>query len=76
MTTDMTSSAGSPSNLTDNNGKISLEVLAKMTGFPIEMIKEEIFQGQEGHQEISLDELRAAMLSYIDSNMLVDTDKK
>lgn len=61
---------------TEKNGKISLEVLAKMTGFPIEMIKEEIFQGQEGQQEISLDELRAAMLSYIDSTMLVDSDLK
>ena len=61
---------------TEKNGKISLEVLAKMTGFPIEMIKEEIFQGEEGQQEISLDELRAAMLSYIDSTMLVDSDLK
>ena len=57
-------------------GKVSLEVLAKMTGFPIEMIREEVFKGQAaGDQEISLDELRAAMLSYIDSTMLMDDQK-
>lgn len=52
------------------NGKVSLEVLAKMTGFPVEMIKEEIFNGKsEG--EVSLEDLRTAMLSYIDSTMLI-----
>ena len=59
----------------DNNGKISLEALAKMTGFPIEMIKEEIFQGQND-QDVSLDDLRKAMLSYIDSTMLLVGDDK
>lgn len=49
---------------------VNLEVLAKMTGFPLELIQEEIFQGREG-QEVSLDELRAAMLSYIDSTMFM-----
>lgn len=57
---------------TEKSGKISLDVLAKMTGFPIEMIKDEIFQGQEGSSEISLDDLRSAMLSYIDSTLLTD----
>lgn len=55
----------------DKNGRVSLEVLAKMTGFPIEMIKEEIFKGQEGDSEISLEDLRSAMLSYIDTTILV-----
>jgi hypothetical protein len=54
----------------EQNGKVSLEVLAKMTGFPIEMIKEEIFKGNSSH-EVSLEELRTAMLSYIDSTMLI-----
>ena len=53
------------------HAEISLEVLAKMTGFPIEMIKEEVFKGQEG-SEVSLEDLRTAMLSYIDSTMLND----
>ena len=62
-------------NGTEKNGKISLEALAKMTGFPIEMIKEEIFKGQND-QEVSLDDLRTAMLSYIDSTMLLVGDDK
>lgn len=59
----------------EQNGKISLEALAKITGFPIEMIKEEIFKGHDD-QEVSLDELRSAMLSYIDSTMLLVGDDK
>lgn len=58
----------------DKGTKVSLEVLAKMTGFPVELIQEEIFKGQSD-QEVSLDELRSAMLSYIDSTMLVDEAK-
>lgn len=59
----------------NKNGKISLEALSKMTGFPIEMIKEEIFKGQND-QEVSLDDLRSAMLSYIDSTMMLVGDDK
>lgn len=58
----------------DKNGKVSLEILAKMTGFPVEMIKEEIFPGQNNDQ-VSLEELRSAMLNYIDSTMLI-TDQE
>jgi hypothetical protein len=56
------------------NGKVSLEVLAKMTGFPIEMIKEEIFKGDASDQ-VTLEDLRSAMLSYIDSTMLISDEK-
>jgi len=56
------------------NGKVSLEVLAKMTGFPVELIKEEIFKGHEDGEAISLEELRAAMLTYIDSTMLTSKE--
>ncbi|HXH32321.1 MAG TPA: hypothetical protein VNJ01_16090 [Bacteriovoracaceae bacterium] len=56
------------------NGKVSLEILAKMTGFPVEMIRDEIFQGHD-EQEVSLDDLRRAMLTYIDSTMLMDEMK-
>ncbi len=60
---------------TEKNGKISLEALAKMTGFPVEMIKEEIFKGSSD-QEVSLEELRSAMLGYIDSTMMLVGDDK
>jgi hypothetical protein len=56
------------------SGKVSLEMLAKMTGFPVEVIKEEIFKG-EASDQISLESLRAAMLSYIDSTMLINDQK-
>lgn len=52
-----------------SSGRISMETLAKMTGFPVEMIQDEIFQGK-GSEEISLEDLRAAMLTYIDSSIL------
>jgi len=69
MTADNQTMAG-----TEKNGKVSLEVLAKMTGFPVELIKEEIFKG-ESTDQISLEDLRTAMLSYIDSTMLMSDDK-
>jgi hypothetical protein len=58
----------------EKSGKVSLEMLAKMTGFPVELIKEEIFKG-ESTDQVSLEDLRSAMLSYIDSTMLMSDDK-
>lgn len=69
MTNENQTMAGS-----EKNGKVSLEVLAKMTGFPVELIKEEIFKG-ESNEEVSLEDLRSAMLSYIDSTMLISDEK-
>lgn len=59
----------------EKSGKVSLEMLAKMTGFPVELIKEEIFKG-ESTDQVSLEDLRSAMLSYIDSTMLMSDDTK
>lgn len=70
MTDDLTKTGAE-----EKGTKVSLEVLAKMTGFPVELIQEEIFKDKESGQEISLDELRGAMLSYIDSTMLMDGAK-
>ena len=58
----------------EKSGKVSLEMLAKMTGFPVELIKEEIFKG-ESTDQVSLEDLRSAMLSYIDTTMLMSDDK-
>jgi hypothetical protein len=69
MTTDHPVTAGS------EEKNLSLEMLAKMTGFPVELIKEEIFKG-EGPDKVSLEDLRSAMLSYIDSTMLMSAEKK
>jgi len=58
----------------ERNGKVSLEMLAKLTGFPVEMIQEEIFNGSHSEQ-VSMSELRAAMLNYLDSTMLIEEEK-
>jgi hypothetical protein len=54
--------------------KISLNTLAEMTGFPAELIQQELFSSQETaeNEGVSLEELRKAMLSYIDSAMLIN----
>lgn len=54
---------------------VSLEVLAKMTGFPLELITEEIFNGKKNQDEVSLEELRSAMLNFIDSTMFIEDHK-
>lgn len=66
MTTETTTNGHTNTNAA---GRISLETLSRMTGFPVEMIKDEIFQGK-GSEEISLEDLRSAMLTYIDSTIL------
>lgn len=55
----------------EKGAKVSLEVLASMTGFPVELIKEEIFKGH-ATEDVSLEELRSAMLNFIDSTMLMN----
>lgn len=69
MTTQGTMQGHAEKNTGVPANRISLETLSKMTGFPVEMIKDEIFQGK-GTEEISLEDLRTAMLSYIDSTIL------
>lgn len=58
----------------ETNGKITLEMLSKMTGFPVDYIKEEVFDGLNPEQ-ISIEALREAMLKYIDSSILLDSSK-
>lgn len=67
MTTDSETMVGSD----ERGGKVSLEMLSKMTGFPVDLIKTEVFKG-ESSEEVSLEELRSAMLSYIDSTILIE----
>lgn len=62
-----------PTGLEAKTEKVSLETLSKLTGFPVEMIKDEVFNGEMG--DVSLDELRSAMLSYIDSSMMLVSEE-
>jgi len=53
---------------------VSLESLAEMTGFPVEMIRKELFNSELTEEKISLEDLRAAMVNYIDATMLENAD--
>lgn len=50
--------------------KISLEELSFLTGFPIQFIKDELSFTDD--KEISVEELRARMLIYLDKEMLLN----
>ena len=48
----------------DSSEVVELSTLSKMTGFPVDFIKSEILVDQE---KISLDQLRASMVTYLES---------
>lgn len=48
--------------------KTNLAELSKLTGFPIKMIKDELLLSQDENQEVSIEELREAMLKFIDQS--------
>ena len=51
--------------------KISLDSLAQMTGFPLEMIQQELLlSDDEISNGVSIDELRLKMLKFIDENLV------
>ncbi len=56
-------------NTNTEDQKVDLAAFAEMAGFPIELVKKELFQNEEKN-ELSLNELRAAMVNYLDSTML------
>lgn len=50
---------------------VTLKSLSDLTGFPVKMIKEELFSESDLQSEsISLEQLRTAMMSYLDETML------
>ena len=54
---------------------VTLKSLSDLTGFPVKMIKEELFNDQDLRIEsLSLEDLRSAMLSYLDKTMLQDEE--
>lgn len=57
-------------NTKENEQVVNLESLASLTGFPIEMIKKELFHNEDVTQGVSLNRLRDAMADYIDATML------
>lgn len=49
---------------------VSLAKFAEMAGFPIELVKRELFEGANCSDEISVTELRGFMLKYLDKTMI------
>lgn len=47
---------------------VSLGTLAELTGFPVDYIKRELLLGDEGTEEMTMEELRMKVLAYLDSN--------
>lgn len=45
---------------------VSLDQLAELTGFPVDFIKRELLLSDE--QSMSVEELRAKVLNYLDTN--------
>jgi hypothetical protein len=64
----------SPEEANEVQKKVSLESLSQMTGFPVELIQQELFSGQISEEGVSLEELRSAMLNFIDSTLLNDKE--
>lgn len=55
-------------NQNEESQKVDLNSFAKMTGFPVELIKKELLINEK--EELSLEQLRDAMVSYLDSTMM------
>lgn len=55
---------------TSNEETVDLNSFAQMAGFPVELIKKELFNGNDGSETVTLESLRSAMLSYLDKTML------
>ena len=51
---------------------VNLNEFAKMVGFPTELIKKELFNNDVDSNELSIEDLRDAMLKYIDNTMMKD----
>ena len=60
---------------TNEQELVSLDSLAALTGFPVEMIKSELFKDSSLETEkVTLAELRKAMVGFIDATMLEGTE--
>jgi len=51
---------------------VDLESFAAMVGFPSELIKKELFASNINENQVSIEDLRSAMLKYLDSTMISD----
>ena len=61
-------------NTNDENHTVDLNSFAELVGLPAELIKKELFSGQNPENEVSLEGLREAMLAYLNSAMLTEAE--
>ena len=54
----------------NSKSQIDLNELARLAGFPVELVKKELFSETLDSNEMSLQDLRDAMMRYLDSTML------
>jgi hypothetical protein len=59
-------------NTKEENQVVDLNNFANLVGFPVELVKKELFNSNEEGKEVTLNELRQAMLTYLDNTMLND----
>ncbi|MEE2671057.1 MAG: hypothetical protein VYA54_05075 [Bdellovibrionota bacterium] len=57
-------------NTPSEDQKVSLSDFANLAGFPVELVRKELVLDGKDSDEISMDDLRAAMLKYLDQAML------
>ena len=60
-------------NNAEKNQKVNLQEFANLAGFPVDLIKKELFESSDSAcEETSLEDLRAAMVNYLNKTMLED----
>jgi hypothetical protein len=57
---------------TEGSTIVDLASLSDLTGFPVALIKKELFEQNDASTKMSLEDLREAMVSYIDKAMLLE----
>ena len=63
-------------NVPEAESKVTLNALSEMTGFPMELIQQELFMGKSLEEgEVALEDLRAAMLNFIDATLLKEENE-
>ncbi len=52
---------------------VDLDSFAEIAGFPVELIKKELFNQKDCGNEVAMADLRQAMLNYLDHTMFDET---
>lgn len=53
----------------DSEQMVNLADFATMAGFPLELVKKELFEKHESSDQVSMSRLREFMIKYLDKTM-------